>query len=301
LTSYRNYRSSRGANARSSGGGTALYVLMFFAASAVIIGGVIAFQRQQNRTDTNATVTIEHSGGAGYSDNHYEDLGYKPNPKPTTTPVVRHETPPKPPRDNGGDYQFIGDAKYKKYHRPGCRYVGHIQDGYRVRLASAEDARNKGYIPCKVCRPALALRAERTAPTDPTVKPVPRPQPKPEKPVKLVVKDVNVPFKFEIIKNEPETYRGVVQVHVTVEVLKPLQRGDILLLSRKLVAAVTREREVNAVSIFMRSKKNRRSGIRWICMAEWAPYGNLTRASEVNTGDYANHQFRIYQMGFFTP
>jgi len=298
-------RTSRRVASGRSGGGTALYVLMFLAASVIIIGSVIICQQRENRRSGSrpgeTSVTIDHSGAERYGDDYYRDRGLKPNPKPARDPVVHHDDPPTKHRDNGGDYQFIGDAQYMRYHRPGCRSVQHIALDKRVRIASAEEAFTKGFIPCKVCRPALPVTASRPEPVDPDQPTPPRTPPRPEKPIYLSVKDVDVPFKFEVIKSAPDTYKGVVQVNMTVDVLKPLNKDDALLLARKLVAAVTKERKVNAVSIFLRSKPGRKSGIKWICTLEWAPYGNLTRANEVNTGDYRTHKFRIYQMGFFTP
>ena len=39
-------------------------------------------------------------------------------------------------------------AKGKKYHRPDCRTVKQA-----LRTLTAEEARNLGYTPCKVCKP----------------------------------------------------------------------------------------------------------------------------------------------------
>jgi hypothetical protein len=36
-------------------------------------------------------------------------------------------------------------------------------------------------------------------------------------------------------------------------------------------------------------------------MVDWAPYGNLTRASEIAAGDYRTHEFSIFDQGFFKP
>jgi hypothetical protein len=120
-----------------------------------------------------------------------------------------------------------------------------------------------------------------------------------EKPVSLPVEDVNVGFPFTMVEREDVQESGVLRVELTVEVGRPLRRPDVMVLAQKLVAAETRRRKVNAVSIFMRSKVESNTLLKWVCMVDWAPYGNLTRANEVPAGDYRTHQFNIFDQGFF--
>lgn len=49
--------------------------------------------------------------------------------------------------------QFVGTTRSDKYHRPTCRWAKKIDSANEVWFDSAEAARAKGYVPCKVCRP----------------------------------------------------------------------------------------------------------------------------------------------------
>jgi O-6-methylguanine DNA methyltransferase len=50
--------------------------------------------------------------------------------------------------------RFVGSDSTKIFCFPTCRY--HVSDEHRVRFGSEQEARARGYRPCKVCRPALA-------------------------------------------------------------------------------------------------------------------------------------------------
>jgi hypothetical protein len=319
-------RRSYGSDAAGSQGSVVLYVLMFLVASALIVGGVIAYERgvrKRRQTEASAEPNIEYSTSnkTNLGDDYYRERGFTPN-KPDPEKTTQPEVTPATTHVEEPTYKFVGDARYKVYHRPDCRHVGLMDKDRRTLLESAAEAWSRGFIPCKVCKPPLprVARAEEPEPeppprktTEPTKEPTqPRPQPKPpvvdptvpakaEAPVDLKIEDVDVPFQFKVVKSVPDVYKGVVQLDITVDTQRPLKRDEVLMLARKLVAAAIKERKLNAVSIFMRTDPALRRTIKWVCTAEWAPYGSLSRATEVNTGDYRHHKFRIYQMGFFTP
>jgi Metal binding domain of Ada. len=48
---------------------------------------------------------------------------------------------------------YMGSTTSDKYHRLDCRYAQKIKPENRIYFADAEDARQKGYVPCKVCNP----------------------------------------------------------------------------------------------------------------------------------------------------
>ena len=48
---------------------------------------------------------------------------------------------------------YIGNARSHKFHRPDCRYTKKIAPRNRVFLKSRREAIDKGYVPCKVCKP----------------------------------------------------------------------------------------------------------------------------------------------------
>jgi len=308
VTNYLHHRTRT--KPEGSRGTVVVYVLLFLVGSAIILAAVITLQKTHVRHDAGtpgglAVVSVDDPDEQGYDESYWRDQrGLKPN-RPDAKSPEPEPTPAKP------EYQFVGDTRYRRYHLPDCRHVGYIEPDKRVLCASAEEAFAKGLVPCKVCNPPVpetrsVAETPRTQPK-PGPGPAPGPGPKPrpptrtEPPVALPVKDVDVPFEYWVISNNPDTYKGVTQVDLVVEVKRPLQKDNILLLAQKLVAAETRKQNINAVSIFLRTRVDRTSSIKWVCMVEWAPYGNLTRANEVKPGDYKTHKFSIYQQGFFNP
>jgi|GEM_PF-1277944 len=56
--------------------------------------------------------------------------------------------------------EFWASKKSNKYHYPDCRWAQKINPANLIKFKSPEEAQNAGYIPCKVCRPPVASRAE---------------------------------------------------------------------------------------------------------------------------------------------
>ena len=49
--------------------------------------------------------------------------------------------------------EFVGSAKSNIYHNPSCVWAQKISPKNLVQFSSAKDAQQKGYRPCKVCKP----------------------------------------------------------------------------------------------------------------------------------------------------
>ena len=50
-------------------------------------------------------------------------------------------------------YKYVASNKAKKYHRPDCQWAKRIKPANKVTFNSAKEARQAGYVPCKVCKP----------------------------------------------------------------------------------------------------------------------------------------------------
>lgn len=48
---------------------------------------------------------------------------------------------------------FVGSIKSDKYHYPSCQWAEKIKPENEIWFSSSQDARNQGYISCKVCSP----------------------------------------------------------------------------------------------------------------------------------------------------
>ena len=55
----------------------------------------------------------------------------------------------------GTPRKYVASNKAKKYHYPDCKWANRIKPENRVTFNSAKEARQAGYVPCKVCKPPL--------------------------------------------------------------------------------------------------------------------------------------------------
>lgn len=62
-------------------------------------------------------------------------------------PVAPIQATPRPSRT------LVGSSLSDKYHRPSCEWARRISAGNEVWFSDPDDARRRGYVPCKVCRP----------------------------------------------------------------------------------------------------------------------------------------------------
>jgi methylphosphotriester-DNA--protein-cysteine methyltransferase len=51
------------------------------------------------------------------------------------------------------DYKYVGSSKSNKYHYPTCEWALKINSANLVKFKSAKEALDKGFVPCKVCKP----------------------------------------------------------------------------------------------------------------------------------------------------
>ena len=152
---------------RRNRAGVAANILVFLAGTVLILAGIIGLQKSGlvSRSQ-NPPPAVTAQGPAVEPAAPPVSPVVKPTlPAPVTTPVVENVTPPPHPPKPAAP-AFIGDAQWKRYHRPDCKYVGAIAEGKRVPFATAAEAFDKGFIPCKFCNPEVPAQ-------EPGVKPAP--------------------------------------------------------------------------------------------------------------------------------
>ena len=54
---------------------------------------------------------------------------------------------------NASERVFVGSIKSSKYHYPSCQWAKKIKPENEIWFSSSQDARNQGYVACKVCSP----------------------------------------------------------------------------------------------------------------------------------------------------
>lgn len=69
-------------------------------------------------------------------------------------PVLKEKIQPTEAREEAEEeYLVVGSVNSDKYHYPWCRWAKKISPQNKVTFSSPEEARKKGYKPCKVCGP----------------------------------------------------------------------------------------------------------------------------------------------------
>jgi len=58
--------------------------------------------------------------------------------------------------------QFVGSAKSDKYHKESCQHAKKILDEHRVEFATVEEAKEAGYVACRVCKPGGTTKSSST-------------------------------------------------------------------------------------------------------------------------------------------
>ena len=93
------------------------------------------------RTDLHGTVVIA-TDGQTYDINVKQPYMYTPQKKPDPEPdTVAANT------------GFMGSVNSDKYHYPDCKHARSIKPENRIIFNSIEEAKSRGYSPCKVCKP----------------------------------------------------------------------------------------------------------------------------------------------------
>lgn len=54
---------------------------------------------------------------------------------------------------SAGVHTYVGSVNSNVYHYPSCQWAKKIKDVNQVWFSDTSDAKNAGYVPCKVCKP----------------------------------------------------------------------------------------------------------------------------------------------------
>lgn len=98
--------------------------------------------------------------------------------------------------------------------------------------------------------------------------------------------------QYDVVDTKDLSFSNCVRKQVTVRTAHRLSEAEITGVARSIVDKVTSEHKVNAVSIMMYDTPDT-SGPYTLASVDWAPNGDWSQASTMNTGDYSTHRFTI--------
>jgi micrococcal nuclease len=118
----------------------------------------VVFLQNQDGTTANFNKMLVESGHAciwDFSNNEFNPADWWNGQIPSGASIKGDSSIPivAPPVSGSSSGPFIGSFESKKYHFPSCQWAKEIIPANVIKFNSSQDARNQGYVPCKVCAP----------------------------------------------------------------------------------------------------------------------------------------------------
>jgi micrococcal nuclease len=118
----------------------------------------VVFLQNQDGTTANFNRMLVDSGHAciwDFKNNEFNPADWWSGQIPSGASIKRDISAPivAPTVSGSNSGPFIGSSESNKYHCPSCQWALKISQANEIRFTSSQDARNQGYVPCKVCCP----------------------------------------------------------------------------------------------------------------------------------------------------
>lgn len=114
----------------------------------------VVFLQKQDGTLANFNRMLVDSGHAciwDFKNNEFDPATWWNGTIPST--ACRKDSPGINGSGSCSDGSLIGNAESRKYHYSCCQWAKEISPANVIKFNSSQDARNQGYVPCKVCSP----------------------------------------------------------------------------------------------------------------------------------------------------
>ena len=95
---------------------------------------------------------------------------------------------------------------------------------------------------------------------------------------------------YNIVEQEDLSFSTTVRIGVRLTMNADVTQQEIEWIAQDIVSNITKQQDVNAISIFMYYSGDDYFGVARVAV-DWAPYGDWSRAADVTTGDYQYHQY----------
>ena len=114
----------------------------------------VVFLQKQDGTRVNFNKMLVDSGHAciwDFTNNEFDPATWWNGTYPST--ACKIDAPGNNPSRSCSDGSLVGNATSRKYHYSCCQWAKEISPENEIGFTSSQDARDQGYVPCKVCRP----------------------------------------------------------------------------------------------------------------------------------------------------
>lgn len=100
--------------------------------------------------------------------------------------------------------------------------------------------------------------------------------------------------KYEIVSIKDVSYGNVKRYDVRVRVEHMLSRTELKRVSELIIEELEVKRPHNALALFYYLPDSVTNGVYTAGKAEWAPFGDWSRADQVRTGYYSSHSLKLF-------
>jgi micrococcal nuclease len=114
----------------------------------------VVFLQKQDGTLANFNRMLVDSGHAciwNFTNNEFDPATWWNGTIPSTACIKGSQITRIP--DSCSDGSLVGSASSRKYHYSCCQWAKEISPENLIKFNSSQDARNQGYVPCKLCSP----------------------------------------------------------------------------------------------------------------------------------------------------
>lgn len=106
----------------------------------------------------------------------------------------------------------------------------------------------------------------------------------------FALSDKTEPVSYTILEEKDVSFATTVRKGVRTTVDESMTKEQIEWVAQDIVKKITQGQAVNAIMIFIYHSGDDYMGLARVCI-DWAPYGDWGKASEVEAGDYTQHQY----------
>jgi len=108
-------------------------------------------------------------------------------------------------------------------------------------------------------------------------------------------KKENIP-NYTIISEENKSYSNVIRYVIKVRTSSNITHEEVKEIAKNITNYMKSKTKFNALSILLYSYEDNISLSPSIAIIDYAPYGDWSRADEVETGDYSKFEYNITYM-----
>jgi hypothetical protein len=99
--------------------------------------------------------------------------------------------------------------------------------------------------------------------------------------------------KYRTVRAQDMSYASVIRINIRVSVPAHYTKNEVERIAKHLADSVSRQRNVNAVSVMFFGPATATDGPWDVAVVDWAPNGDWTQADAARAGDYKSFRYSV--------